>query len=112
MEKNPDPGWEKFRIRDPRCTSEIIFLRAWKQFLGLKYLYSLMRIRIQDPESFSPWIRDGKIWIRNKHPGSAILYNLYYKTWKRKNEDFKYFSKECGILSLRINIQIFLPWGL
>ncbi len=25
-----------------------------------------------DPESFRPWIRDGKIWLRDYHPGSAI----------------------------------------
>jgi hypothetical protein len=29
-----------------------------------------MRIRIQDPEL---WIRDGKIWVRVKHSGSATL---------------------------------------
>ncbi len=32
-----------------------------------------MRIRIRDPESFWPWIPDGKIRIRDKHPGSATL---------------------------------------
>ncbi len=37
----------------------------------LKILKSLMRIR--DPESFWPWIRDGKIRIRDKHPGSATV---------------------------------------
>ncbi len=31
-----------------------------------------MRIRIRDPKSFWPWIRDGKIWIR-EHSGSATL---------------------------------------
>ncbi len=30
-------------------------------------------MRIRDPESFWPWIRDGKIRIRDKHPGSATL---------------------------------------
>ncbi len=32
-----------------------------------------MRIQIRDPESFWPWIRDGKIRIRKKHLGSATL---------------------------------------
>jgi hypothetical protein len=32
-----------------------------------------MWLRIRDPESFGPWIRDGKIRIRDKHPGSATL---------------------------------------
>jgi hypothetical protein len=32
-----------------------------------------MLIRIRDPESFGPWIRDGKIQIWDKHPGSATL---------------------------------------
>jgi len=43
-------------------------------FLGSKYLNSLMRIRIRDPESFLPWIRD-------KHPGSATLHIAYTGTW-------------------------------
>jgi hypothetical protein len=30
-----------------------------------------------DPGSFSHWIRDGKIWIRDKHLGSATL--RYFK---------------------------------
>jgi len=45
-------------------------------FWDLKYLHCLMWIRIRDPESFLPWIRDGKIrgsGIRDKHPGSATL---------------------------------------
>ena len=32
-----------------------------------------MWIRIRDSESFRPWIRDGKIRIRDKHLGSATL---------------------------------------
>jgi hypothetical protein len=32
-------------------------------------------MRIRDPESFWPWIRDGKIQIRDKHTGSATLNN-------------------------------------
>ena len=30
-------------------------------------------MRIRDPESFLPWIRDRKIRIRDKHPGSPAL---------------------------------------
>jgi hypothetical protein len=40
-------------------------------------LNSLMQIRIRDPDSFRPWIRDGKkigSGIQDKHPGSATLY--------------------------------------
>ncbi len=35
----------------------------------------MMRIRIRDPESycFGPSIMDGKIWIQDKHLGSATL---------------------------------------
>ncbi len=36
-----------------------------------------MRIRIRDLESFGPWIRDGKIRIWDKHPGSATLPTVY-----------------------------------
>jgi hypothetical protein len=32
-----------------------------------------MRIQIRDPESFRPGIREEKILIRDKHPGSATL---------------------------------------
>jgi hypothetical protein len=39
-----------------------------KKFLGLKYLNSLMWIRDGKIR-----IRDGKNWIRDKHPGSATL---------------------------------------
>jgi hypothetical protein len=53
------------------------FQELRNNFLGYKYLNSLMRIRIRDPRSGSfltlEWIRDGKIRIRNKHPGSATL---------------------------------------
>ncbi len=55
----PDPGW----------TSRIIFPRAWKQFFGLK----ILKFVDADPEYFWPWIRDGKIRIRDKHPGSETL---------------------------------------
>jgi hypothetical protein len=34
-------------------------------------------MRIRDPESFWPWIRDGIIQIRDKYPGSATLINTY-----------------------------------
>ncbi len=52
-------------------------------FCLFKYLNSVMRIRIRDPESFYPGIRDRKCrirdpeffypGIRDKHPGSATL---------------------------------------
>ncbi len=47
---------------NPDHISETIF--------GLNYL-----LRIRDPgwEKFGSEIRDGKIWIRDKHPGSATL---------------------------------------
>ncbi len=34
------------------------FSKSLETFLGLKYVNSLMRIRISDPEYFWPWIRD------------------------------------------------------
>jgi len=56
---------KKILFRDLGRTSHIIFPRAWKQ----KYLNSLMWIRIRDPESILPGIRD-------KHPGSATLLSV------------------------------------
>jgi hypothetical protein len=38
-----------------------------------KYFNSLKRMRIRDPESLKAWIRDEKLRIRNKYPGSTAL---------------------------------------
>ncbi len=44
-------------------------------------------MRIRDPESFRLWIRDRKIRVRDKHPGSATLgcegYRILYMSWRR-----------------------------
>jgi hypothetical protein len=40
---------------------------------------TLMQIRIRDSESFWPWIRAGKIRIRDKHPGAAALTCTEYR---------------------------------
>jgi hypothetical protein len=39
---------------------------------------------IKDPESFSPWIRDGKIQIRDKHPGSVTLRLEELSSYRRR----------------------------
>ncbi len=44
-----------------------------------------MRIRIWDPDSFWPWNRDGKIWIRYKHPRSPTLDSKYCTENQREN---------------------------
>ncbi len=51
-----------------------------------------MRIRIQDSESFWPWIRDGEIQIRDKHPGSATLLG---RSWldKQSGRGMELYSK-------------------
>jgi hypothetical protein len=43
---DPDPGWVK--NPDMGKTTRIVLPRAKKQFFGLKYLNSLMRIRIRN----------------------------------------------------------------
>jgi hypothetical protein len=45
-----------------------VFPRAKKQFFGLKILHVDPL-----PGSLGPWIRDGKIGIRDTHPGSTTL---------------------------------------
>jgi hypothetical protein len=45
-----DPGWEKIRIRDEH--PESYFRDLGNNFLGKKYLNSLMRIWIRETESF------------------------------------------------------------
>jgi hypothetical protein len=57
-----------FGIRDEHPGSYFGELR--NNFFGLKYLNSLMRIPIRDPEFFLPWIRDPS-W-KNSDPGSGI----------------------------------------
>jgi hypothetical protein len=52
-----DLGWKKIRIPDH-------IFESLETSFELKYISSLMRIRISDPGSFHPWIRDGKIRIR------------------------------------------------
>ncbi len=44
-----------------------------------------MQIRIQDPKSFRPWIRDGKIRIRDKHHSCATLQKNITKSEKSSN---------------------------
>ena len=52
-----------------------------------------MWIRIRDPEPFSPWIRDGKIRIRDKHPGSATLLIAHQKVVRLM--DYVLYSQRC-----------------
>jgi hypothetical protein len=61
-----------------------------------------MRIRIRDPDSFWPWIRDGKIRIRDKHSGYATLI-LTSKLIKKK--DIPKTAEEtggCGFLNSEV----------
>ncbi len=61
MEKNPDPGWQIILFE----SLEIVFMVKILVFFDAD----------PDPGSgiFWPWIRDGKIRIRDKYPGSATL---------------------------------------
>ncbi len=53
-----DPGWVKNQDPDPVWATQIIFLRAYKQFFGLKYLNFLMGIR--DGKNLDPgWKKFG-----------------------------------------------------
>jgi hypothetical protein len=53
-----DPGWGKIKIRS-RDELPGSYIREIKNnFFELKYLNSSMQIRIRDPESYRPWIRD------------------------------------------------------
>jgi hypothetical protein len=59
MEKKSDPGpgsWMNINIPDH-------FSESLKQFFGLKVLKFFQADT--DPESFKPWIRDGKVRIRD-----------------------------------------------
>ncbi len=68
-----DPGWVKNQDPDTGWTTLIIFPRALKQFFGLKYSNSLMRIRDLGWKSSDPGAGMEKIQIRNKHPRYATL---------------------------------------
>ncbi len=60
-------------IRDEHSGS--YFRELINNYFGLIILIlkSFMWIWIRDPKSFWPWIRDGNIRIRDKHPGSATM---------------------------------------
>ncbi len=69
----PGSGMGKSQDQDPESgvnNPDHIFPRTLKQFFGLKYLNSLMQIR--DGKNSDPGWK--KIWIRDKHPGSATLH--------------------------------------
>ncbi len=85
---DPDPGsgaplttW----IRDPdrEWTSQIIFVKAWKQFFRLKYRYlnSLMRIRIRirDPGNFLTL--DPQQWYLDADISCAGRVTCWPRTW-------------------------------
>jgi hypothetical protein len=64
--------------------------KSLKQYFGLKNLYSFMRIRIRDPESFLPWIGDtgwkefGSGWtlrLTGRKRKSALLQIAFCFEW-------------------------------
>jgi hypothetical protein len=82
--------------------------RAKKKILGWEdALNSLMRSQIRDPESFWPWIQNGKIRIRDKHPGSATMFHRLAKTTifstKRGRSDTLLEIKKTLALTYAIN---------
>jgi hypothetical protein len=67
-------------IRDEQ--PESYFLELRNHFFGLKYLYSLMRIRDPGWKQSDPGWKKVVSGIRDKHTGSATLetvVNLYWK---------------------------------
>jgi hypothetical protein len=58
---------------DPGLTTQIIFPRAQKQFFGLKFLNSLMRIRDPRWKKFGSEMENFGSEILDKHPESATL---------------------------------------
>jgi hypothetical protein len=55
-----------------------------------------MRIRIRDPESFLSWIRDGKIRIRDKHPGSSTLSTMFLHASSSQYFESPQKQQRCG----------------
>ncbi len=74
-----DPEWKKIRIRDEHPRS---FFRELRDSLQ----GYLTRIRFREKEYFWPWIRDGKVRIRDKH--------------QIKEKAFNYGSSKFGFPSL------------
>jgi hypothetical protein len=88
-----DPGWKNIRIRDKHPRSYF-----WK--LGtvqIKNTEIRFWFSVADPDPcffnpcirirafLNPWIRDVKIRIQSKHPGSAILQNMHRVPKKRQH---------------------------
>ncbi len=85
-----DPGWKNIQILDLRPAINILddiskslvpVTIIWVK----KCLNSLLRIWIRDLVPFLPWIRDGKSWIRDKHPGSATLPQAFHFCFARRH---------------------------
>jgi hypothetical protein len=74
-----DLGWVKNQDPDPGWTTRIIFTRAKKNFLGLKYLNSLMRIRDPGWQNFGSRIPDPYIGFSlvSGWQGSALFTCLF-----------------------------------
>ncbi len=59
-----------------------IFWQLYAVFFSAHLLLSVLWIRVQVPVPFWPWIRNGKIRIRDKHPGSRNTVH-YPRYWER-----------------------------
>ncbi len=84
-----EPGWVKNQYPDPGWTSRIIFPRAWKQFFGLKYVNSLMRMRIR--ESFDPGY--GLNIPDPQHCRREYFYSLIQHNNQRKESNVRKVTK-------------------
>jgi hypothetical protein len=98
-------------IRDEQPRS--YFLELKNHFFGLKYLNSLMQIRVPGWEQFGSGMEKSR--IRDKHPGSATLvfrillsevwfricFSIIQSTLKRVLKPFLYFVTFSGLLSLK-----------
>ncbi len=93
-----DPGWKKIKTRILDEHPGSYFWELRNNFLGWKYL---ILCGIRDPESFWP-IRDGKIRIRDKHPGSATL---------DTNDSFFLFAKVLESLAEEVE-EVVATWSL
>jgi hypothetical protein len=92
VKSDPDPGWEKIQIQDEHSVS----------FFCIHFLGKYKTIRIQIRDLVNPGSAMEKIWIRDKHSGSAPL----HPAMKKKNS-----IQNNTILRLSSFVVIFANWN-
>ncbi len=90
-----DPGWVKMKIRIRDKHPGSFFFEDPNLGSG-----------IRDPGSFWPWIRNGNIWIQDKHPRSGTLIPRWIFFWKLISISRYFLYISCTSFLLHANVYL------